>query len=382
MHMGRYGLGDHGPAVAEVRAKLSRLGLLDPALMRPEAGTAVFDTATERAVRHFQQQRGLLANGVVDDETYRVLDEAHWRLGDRLLSYFPTHPLSGDDVAALQRRLRELGFPIDRVDGYYGTATERAVREFQRSVGVPSDGTCGPATFKALARLSPRVSGGRADALRESERIHRAGPRLPGKVVVLDPGHGGADPGHRMNGLTEAEVAFDLASRIEGRLAATGVRAFLTRGRDSTPDEVGRARFANEVGAELLVSLHLDAYRNPEASGVATYFYGSDGPGGEGLHSKLGERFAGLVQREIIARTGLRDCRTHAKTWELLRRTRMPAVRIELGYVTNTGDARRLADADFRDIVAEAIVVAIQRVYLPPEMDAPTGVLHLGQLIS
>jgi N-acetylmuramoyl-L-alanine amidase len=249
-------------------------------------------------------------------------------------------------------------------------------------VGVPADGSCGPATFKALARLSPKVTGGRADSLRDAERVHEAGPRLPGKIVVIDPGHGDADRGCCSNGLCEADVAFDLASRIEGRLAATGVRAFLTRGRDSTPDEVGRARFANEVGAELLVSLHLDAYRNPEASGVATYFYGSDGPGGEGLHSKLGERFAGLVQREIVARTGLRDCRTHAKTWELLRHTRMPAVRIELGYVTNGGDARRLADADFRDIVAEAIVVAIQRVYLPPEMDAPTGVLHLGQLIS
>lgn len=380
--MGRYGLGDHGPAVAEVQAKLSRLGLLKPAPTQPPASPPIFDTATELAVRHFQQQRGLTANGVVDDETYRVLDEAHWRLGDRLLTYLPGHPLSGDDVGVLQRRLRELGFHIDRVDGFYSRATERAVREFQRSVGVPADGTCGPATFKALARLSPRVSGGRADALRESERIHRAGPRLPGKIVVLDPGHGGPDPGNRVNGLTEADVAFDLASRVEGRLAATGVRAFLTRSREAALTEVERAEFANEVGCDLLVSLHVDAHRNPEASGVATYFYGSDGPGGEGLHSKLGERFAGLVQREIVARTHLRNARTHAKTWELLRHTRMPAVRIELGYLTNAADARRLADAGFRDIVAEAIVVAIQRVYLPPEMDAPTGVLHLSQLFS
>ncbi|MDQ3114549.1 MAG: N-acetylmuramoyl-L-alanine amidase, partial [Actinomycetota bacterium] len=85
-------------------------------------------------------------------------------------------------------------------------------------------------------------------------------------------------------------------------------------------------------------------------------------------------------QREIVARTDLRDCRTHAKTWDLLRYTRMPAVRVELGYVTNPDDAARLGDPDFRDVVAEAIVVAVQRLYLPSELDPPTGALRLSQL--
>ena len=58
----------------------------------------------------------------------------------------------------------------------------------------------------------------------------------------------------------------------------------------------------------------------------------------------------------------------------------MPAVRIDVGYITNPGDAARLADPSFRDVVAEAIVVAVQRVYLSPETDAKTGVLRLGEL--
>jgi N-acetylmuramoyl-L-alanine amidase len=66
-------------------------------------------------------------------------------------------------------------------------------------------------------------------------------------------------------------------------------------------------------------------------------------------------------------------------TWDLLRRTRMPSVRIELGYLTNPGDASRLSSASFRDHVAEGIVVAVQRLYLPPESDAPTGKLRLPQ---
>ena len=86
------------------------------------------------------------------------------------------------------------------------------------------------------------------------------------------------------------------------------------------------------------------------------------------------------MQREIVARTDLGDLRSHAKTFDMLRRTRMPAVRIDAGYLTNPGDADRLADPAFRDVIAEAVVVAVQRVYLDPESDAETGVLRLGEL--
>jgi N-acetylmuramoyl-L-alanine amidase len=215
--------------------------------------------------------------------------------------------------------------------------------------------------------------------LRASEALQRAGKRLPGKIVVIDPGHGGPDRGCTGNGLEEATVVEDLAARIEGRLAATGVHAYLTRGSAvaNELDAVTRADFANETGANLVISLHVDGHPNPEASGVATYFYGHDRPG---ANSAIGEMFAGLIQREIVARTDLVDCRTHAKTWDLLRHTRMAAVRVELGYVTNPHDAARLADPHFRDVVAEAIVVAVQRVYLPSHEDAQTGVLRLRDL--
>ena len=110
---------------------------------------------------------------------------------------------------------------------------------------------------------------------------------------------------------------------------------------------------------------------------MSTYFYGLDS---HGIRSSVGERFAGLVQREIVARTDLADLRIHPKTWDFLRRTRMPAVRIDLGYITNPGDTERLSDPSFRDVVAEAIAVAVQRVYLTPETDAETGVLRFGEL--
>ncbi len=78
---------------------------------------------------------------------------------------------------------------------------------------------------------------------------------------------------------------------------------------------------------------------------MATYHYGT----GTGMTSTVGERLAGLVQREIVARTGLHDCRTHAKTWELLRLTRMPAVRVEVGYLTSPVDRAAIVDPAFRE---------------------------------
>lgn len=109
---------------------------------------------------------------------------------------------------------------------------------------------------------------------------------------------------------------------------------------------------------------------------MATYHYGTD----NGVTSATGERLAGLVQREIVARTGLRDCRTHAKAWELLRLTRMPAVRVEVGYLTSPDDRARLVDPRFRDRVVEAIVAGVQRMYLPIERDVPTGSIDVSEL--
>ncbi len=142
------------------------------------------------------------------------------------------------------------------------------------------------------------------------------------------------------------------------------------------PSEEDQASFANAAGADLVIALHVNRHPNPAASGVATYYYGADE---YGHHSTVGERLADLVQREICARTDLVDCRVHPKTWDVLRRTRMPAVRVEVGYLSHPGDAARLADPAFRDVLAEAIGAAVQRLYLAPEDDAVTGVLRIPE---
>ena len=319
---------------------------------------------SEEQIRSFQQSRGLSITGFVDAVTARALEEAKWKLGDRSLNLQSTPLMRGDDVAAIQSRLTEMGFDCGRVDGIYGPRSESAVKEFQRSPGLVVDGKCGPETIIGLLRLSRIVSGGAPSVMRESATQRNHGPALANKVIVLNPG--GDDT-----------LIYDVALRTEGRLLALGASVFLTRGVSNTPTETERIAFTNQSGADLMISLHRDSYVNELAHGAATYFYGSDA---HGVHSIVGERFASLVQREICARTDLVNCRTHAKAWDLLRLTRAPSVHINLGYVTSPSDVERISRSDFRDVIAEALVIAIQRLYLAAEDDAKTGTLRIADL--
>ena len=374
--------GDAGPAVAAVCERLVLSGDLPGGPGATDAsGNAVFDERVEQAVKSFQQRRGLIVDGIVGRSTYAVLDGARWALGDRVLRYVPGHFVEGDDVVALQGRLAELGFTPGKVDGLHGPATDAALRAFQAAGGLMPDGTAGPETMRAFAGLRRSVSGGSANALREREHLRRSGYSLSGRTIVLDPGHGGADAGAEGSDLVEARLALDLARRIEGRLSAHGVSVVFTRTEttEGGSDEE-RAAFANSCDADLVLSLHTDHSESGSAHGVATYFYGHPDNANHSDWSVIGESFADLLLREVVARTGLTDCRSHARTWPLLRRTRMPAVRLDFGYLSHAGDAEALSQPHTLDLVAEAVVVALQRVYLGEADTARTGVLRLDDL--
>jgi N-acetylmuramoyl-L-alanine amidase len=176
------------------------------------------------------------------------------------------------------------------------------------------------------------------------------------KVVVLDPGD-----------VIGADLCHAIAVRVEGRLAALGTQVLLTRpaqAEDAThhPDDQARAHFANDVGADIVLSLHVSEVESPLPNGLVTFYFGD--PLG-GSHSPAGSLLAAMVQEEVQARTDLLDCRTHPRSWDMLRLTRMPAVRVELGYLSNDSDARRLGNPAFQDVVAEGLAAAVTRFCAP-----------------
>ena len=209
---------------------------LDLLPTRPGRAGAEFDADTERAVRAFQQSRGLSASTARSaTETWRALDAARWRLGARTLYH-------GGPRAARRRgraaRCRSACWRWGTTSAAPTASTARgppgrSPSSSARS-GLPRTASCGPQTMNALRRLGRKVVGGRPQWLREAEAFRQSGPNLVGKTIVVDPGHGGADPGVVVPDgplrWTEADLAFDLATRLEGRLAAAGMRVHLTRG--------------------------------------------------------------------------------------------------------------------------------------------------------
>ena len=271
--------GDHGPAVAEIRASWSASSCCRTA----SEPSREFDAATERAVRAFQQSRGPQRRRRGRRGDLAGAGRARWRLGARTLYHAVPEPLIGDDVRTLQERLLEMGYDVGRADGVYGARTARAVAQFQREVGLAPDGACGPQTMNALRRLGRKVVGGRPQRLREAEAFRQSGPDLVGKTIVIDPGHGGDDPGVVVPDgplrWTEAELAFDLATRLEGRLAAAGMRVHLTRGpvagrAADRPERAAAGQRARRRPASSRCTSTATPTRRP--TGVATYHYGTD----------------------------------------------------------------------------------------------------------
>ncbi len=266
--------------------------------------------------------------------------------------------LRGDDVRDLQVRLNALGFAAGKHDGIFGPATAAALRDFQRNLGVEDDGIVGLETLRTFRRLAMVTRTGLGPRIREREARRARPPGVAGKHLTLDPGHGGGDRGCiGPSGETEADLVFHLAAWLAQQLEADGAEVTFTRGPHDGPTDSERARLANDCGADLLLSVHLNAHRNDAAEGAATYYFEHGG-----IASEPGEHLAGLLQERLVE-AGKIDCRSHGKAYPILRETRMPAVVVEPGFITNPDEVKLLSEQASAQPIVRAIVDAVRSYF-------------------
>ncbi|MGH2710942.1 MAG: N-acetylmuramoyl-L-alanine amidase [Actinomycetota bacterium] len=358
--------GDRGPRVRDVQSRLLGLGFTVEAT---DLEGHTFDESTEGALKAFQQERGLLVDGVVGPNTWHELIEAGYALGDRIL-YLRRPFTRGDDVRALQRRLNLIGFDPGREDGILGEQTGKAILDFQRNVGLHADGIAGATTIQALDRLiaAPVTRTGRT-SVRETEGLRAPGSSLAGRRVAIDAGHGPDDPGFiGSGGSRENDVTYDLADALKDELTERGAAPLILRVRQEDPDQSERAARANEADAEVLVSIHLNGHDDAAAEGSSSYYFGAIGAG-----SVAGQALAELVQDELTAALGLRDGRAHPKAFPILRETRMTAIQVEPCFITNPKEELLLGEEPFRREVARALASAIERYFAGGSVEQPGG---------
>lgn len=167
-------------------------------------------------------------------------------------------------------------------------------------------------------------------------------------TVVIDAGHGGKDGGAVWNGLIERNLTLDVAKRLDAVLRARGIRTVMTRKTNSTVELPTRAAIANRYRSSVFVSIHFNASRNRSISGIETHY-----------RSSRGRALAGYVQRSLDKRVTGINRGLRFNDYKVLRETKMPAVLVECGFISNKTEAKRCASPAHRQKLAEAIASGI-----------------------
>lgn len=177
-------------------------------------------------------------------------------------------------------------------------------------------------------------------------------PRVPkGKIVVIiDPGHGGKDPGAiGLGGLQEKNVILPISKQITALLEKQGVQVVMTRDSDYFVDLAPRVTIAERANADLFVSIHANAMpaNRTDISGIETYYFSS------------GDRLARAIHSSVLQNVNIRDRGVRKARFYVLRKSSMPSVLVEVGFVTGNEDSSRLGTSAYQNQMAAAIANGI-----------------------
>ncbi len=169
-------------------------------------------------------------------------------------------------------------------------------------------------------------------------------------TVVIDAGHGGKDFGASDSLVYEKHINLDVARRLELVLKEAGFRTVLIRSKDKYVGLTERSSIANRYRNAVFVSIHFNSSWKTSALGIETFY-----------RSSRGQKFAGMIQRELIKNIGAVDRGVKTANFSVLRRTRHPAVLVEGGFVSNNRERSAMLDPRFRQTVAESIARGIMQ---------------------
>ncbi|WP_175063682.1 GBS Bsp-like repeat-containing protein [Streptococcus salivarius] len=192
------------------------------------------------------------------------------------------------------------------------------------------------------------------------------------KVVYLDAGHGGYDPGASYFGISEKSLTLAIQSRVKAKLEAEGYQVVTTRTSDTYVDLTDRSRAANASESDIFVSIHINASGSSAAQGIETYYYQPYAEYPSRINAtyhanptrlSMSDTLANAIQSSLINATGAQNQGVKRRTFAVLRETTAPAVLLELGFLSNPQEAARLNTSSYQETLANAIVAGIKSYY-------------------
>ena len=192
------------------------------------------------------------------------------------------------------------------------------------------------------------------------------------KVVYLDAGHGGYDPGASYFGISEKSLTLAIQSRVKAKLESEGYQVVTTRTSDTYVDLTDRSRAANASESDIFVSIHINASGSSAAQGIETYYYQPYAEYPSRINAtyhanptrlSMSDTLANAIQSSLINATGAQNQGVKRQTFAVLRETTAPAVLLELGFLSNPQEAARLSTSDYQETLANAIVAGIKSYY-------------------
>lgn len=191
-------------------------------------------------------------------------------------------------------------------------------------------------------------------------------------TIVLDAGHGGFDrggiPGQRV---AEKTMALDLTQRVQKKLRAAGYRVIMTRDSDVFVPLGTRVAIANAQRDAEFVCIHFNSAARVGANGIETYYYRSDSA-----------RLAANIHRQVVSGTETENRGIRRRGFYVLRRTSIPSVLVECGFLTNPEETRLVLQSSYRDRLAEKITAGIQGRLAPYNRPVLAGLTHVRSPIG
>jgi N-acetylmuramoyl-L-alanine amidase len=172
---------------------------------------------------------------------------------------------------------------------------------------------------------------------------------VTGKKIVLDPGHGGSDPGARASGIVEKELNLDIALRTKNLLESAGFSVVMTRTTDVFVALERRAEIANTSNADIFISIHGNSF-NGATQGLETFWYGK-------YEKANSMRLAHALQNNLVSKMNMSYRRVAEGNFHVIRETKIPSALLEVGFIDNPSDAAKLKQSKYRQLAAEGIML-------------------------